>query len=822
MTMDERRLAAIVFTDIVGYTSMMADDEQAALNAVAQQREVLGPIIESHSGQWLKEMGDGTLSSFPSATNAVQCAIDIQKQLKDYPNFKIRIGVHLGDVVFTQTDVFGDGVNIAARIEPNAMPGGIAISGSVYDTLSNNKHFKTVFLGEKTLKNVGRPLRIYAISNDELPVGEPFANDAPPIKARTTRATFNPDSIKRNAIIAASAALVILLIVGFQFIPTVDTLPTDDLLTQREVAPVLTQQQEAPPTNDALPTNDPSEDLILAAQEINETAQPQTDTTTTEAELSANDDRAQVVSSEPVFVSPVQPGLIVATDSVPVEVSSPEDELPAVVLESPSVTTLSSGNTSPSLPAGPDRSSSRDKSIAVLPLTNLSADPENAYFAAGVHEEILGQLAKISELRVISRRSVLQYEDTTENIASIADALNVATIMEGSVRFSGNRVRITCQLINVSNDTPIWSQTYERELEDIFSIQADVALQAAAAMQASLLPSELNRIEQAATQSTEAYTLYLQSNYRAEQQSYSVTTSPDGWIQQGIKDLERAVELDSGFAQAYAQLAYVQSFSGFSRIFEGNNSQAEQAAIINANRAIELDPYLSKAYSVLAISAVVNRRWSDFLDYADKILALPDIETTTYSDLAIGYAVMQRYERSVELIESAVLSDPNSAAMRWLSIVVALVSRDYENVLVITEQYAALGGDTNSYHLYRAAALEFLGRDDEAALALSQISGDLSNQDFGFYPFYSYLNCKSGNQTAMQLFAAQQTIFNLTLSNIGCRLALGDLDGIYDIVRALMITGVAFPDLGEVFDKLKEDDRYSEIENYMSLPEEAF
>ena len=174
--MDERRLVAIMFTDIVGYTVMMAEDEEQALQAIAQHREILKPLVEKHKGSWLKEMGDGTLSSFPSTIEAINCATDIQKKLNDLSTFKIRIGIHLGDVVFTDTDVFGDGVNVASRIEPTSIAGGIAISGQVYDTITSNKSIEAKYLGEKTLKHVRRPVRIYAISSSNLPTAEVFSS----------------------------------------------------------------------------------------------------------------------------------------------------------------------------------------------------------------------------------------------------------------------------------------------------------------------------------------------------------------------------------------------------------------------------------------------------------------------------------------------------------------------------------------------------------------------------------------------------------------------------------------------------------------------
>lgn len=359
MTTDDRRLAAIMFTDIVGYTSLMADDEQAALNIVAQQRDTLRPVIESHGGQWLKEMGDGTLSSFSSATSAVQCAIEVQQQLKQYVSFKVRIGVHLGDVVFTDTDVFGDGVNIASRIEPNAEPGGIAISGSVYDTLSNNKHFQTVLLGEKTLKNVGRPLRIYAISNDGLPVGPTFAATA--INTDKSPSFFQLSITRSKPLIVPTAAIAILIFVSLLFVrPQLSALNQDSNNSFAEVPEVqlLNSDELIEPANNQAPEaiDDASVAAELNATEITNTgisnqisaANAQTSTATLETEelidgaiehaakgKEENSEGTQIVLSEPAFVSPTQPGLVIASDSIPVQTLNTTVKPPTAVLESP-------------------------------------------------------------------------------------------------------------------------------------------------------------------------------------------------------------------------------------------------------------------------------------------------------------------------------------------------------------------------------------------------------------------------------------------------------------------------------------------------------
>ncbi|MCH8024395.1 MAG: tetratricopeptide repeat protein, partial [Candidatus Marinimicrobia bacterium] len=164
-----RKLAAIMFTDIVGYTALMGKDEQKALDLLHQNRDFLKPLIQAYNGEWLKEIGDGTLSSFASAVEAVNCALEIQQTLLDDPDLQLRIGIHIGDVVFEGGDVFGDGVNVASRIEPLAEPGGICVSEQIYDSIRNKPDIGTAFLGAKMLKNVDHPIQVYALTGEGLP-----------------------------------------------------------------------------------------------------------------------------------------------------------------------------------------------------------------------------------------------------------------------------------------------------------------------------------------------------------------------------------------------------------------------------------------------------------------------------------------------------------------------------------------------------------------------------------------------------------------------------------------------------------------------------
>ena len=167
-----RKLAAIMFTDIVGYTSLMSRDEDNALRILQKNRDVIKLLVAQFNGDFLKEMGDGTLSSFPSVVDAVNCVLEIQNSLKDETDFKLRIGIHLGDVIVEDGDVFGDGVNVASRIENLAEPGGICISERVYHDIRNKPVLQVAFLGEKSLKNVDYPVKIYALSRGASPIAD--------------------------------------------------------------------------------------------------------------------------------------------------------------------------------------------------------------------------------------------------------------------------------------------------------------------------------------------------------------------------------------------------------------------------------------------------------------------------------------------------------------------------------------------------------------------------------------------------------------------------------------------------------------------------
>jgi adenylate cyclase len=364
-----RKLAAILSADVVGYSRLMGEDEQATIATLSASRDIFKATIAAHQGRVVDTAGDSVLAMFPSVAEAVQSAVDIQQALQTRNDalpparrMFFRIGVNLGDVL-EQADgtIYGDGVNIAARLEALAEPGGICIAGSVYDTVRTKLPLTYDALGEQSVKNIRHPVRAYRV--------RPKPEAAAPRRGQVRRAL----AWGRRRIVW----VVAVLLVG---------------------GAVVAWQAVWRPT------------LVM-------------DT------------------------APERPGETVG-QAASVQVVRALDKY----------------------------------RLAVLPFVNLSRNPEEDYFADGMTEELISQLAKLRALRVIARTSVMQYKGTGKGIADIGQELQVGTILEGSVRTAANQVRITAQLIDVPSQTHLWSMEYDRAFQDIFAIQRDIATRVAKAL----------------------------------------------------------------------------------------------------------------------------------------------------------------------------------------------------------------------------------------------------------------------------------------------------------------------------------------------------
>jgi TolB-like protein/class 3 adenylate cyclase len=397
---DERRLAAILFTDIVGYTALMAESEERGLAARARHRELVAPLVAEHRGEAIEARGDESLSVFSTALDAVRCALAIEDRLAGEPDLRLHIGIHLGDIVLRDGEVSGDGVNIASRICALSPEGGLCVSGEVYQSVRNQGDIEAVSLGDHDLKNVGRPVAVYAL-------GRPGAIPT----------SLRPPSRPGRSLGYAAAVALVLLAVG-----------------------VFAWWSRTPPT--------------LQTRTI--------------------------------------------------------------------------------------------RSIAVLPLENLSGDPAQEYFTAGLTEALISDLARIASLGVVSRTSVMQYAGSRKRLPEIADELGVDAVVEGSVLRAGDSVRVTVQLVDARSDRHIWSQSYERDLRDVLALQNEVSHAISREIQLQLAPDV--DVTDAPPVVPEAYDAFLKGVFFLEQQGRANHLK-------AVQLLERAVELDPTYAPAWAQLA---------------------------------------------------------------------------------------------------------------------------------------------------------------------------------------------------------------------------------------------------------------------------
>jgi TolB-like protein/Tfp pilus assembly protein PilF len=367
------------------------------------------------------------------------------------------------------------------------------------------------------------------------------------------------------------------------------------------------------------------------------------------------------------------------------------------------------------------------KSIAVLPFENVSEDKANAYFADGIQDEILSTIGKIGDLKVISRTSTTKYKSRPENLRQVAAELGVATVLEGSVQKAGNRVRIIVQLIDAQNDAYLWSETYDRELKDIFSVESEVAQNIAGALKAKLTPEAAQSLEQVPTRDVEAYNLYLKAGYY-------VREATEGNGDQAIvlpKALDlyaQAIAKDPSFALAWAQASYVHSWMHW---FGVDDSPAQmQLAEDAARRAFALNPHLPEAHVALGYVAYWGKR-----DYAKALAefeqarkALPN-NSTVISAIAFVYRRLGKWQMALEQFYRAAALDPQDASVIRGAGDTAIAMRRYPEALKQFDRSLAIQPGYWSA-LCDAALVHILsnGQIDKANKALAEIPAHVDPQ----------------------------------------------------------------------------------------------
>jgi adenylate cyclase len=520
-----RKLAAIMFTDMVGYSALAQRNEALALELLEEQRRLMRTIFPKHEGTEIKTIGDGFLVEFSSALAAVLCGIEIQEAITKrnsanplQGNFQVRIGIHAGDVVRHADDMIGDGVNIAARIVPLGGAGGICISQQVFDQVENHLAKSLKRMGSVTLKNIKQPLEVYWVEYDGAPCGPP-----------------NLFQISKFSV--------------------------------------------------------------------------------------------------------------------------------------------------------------TEKSIAVLPFVSMSLDQENEYLSDGLTEDLIMAFSRLKGLRVPARTSSFAFKGKNEDIRWIGQQLDVRTILEGSVRKAGNRLRITAQLINVADGNHLWSQTFDREMQEVFAIQDEITRAIVHALEMQLIGAGDQPVAKHGTYNTDAYQLYLQAKYHF----YKFTG--DGF-RRCIECCKKALQIEPSYALAYAALSLCYQ-TGW---FYGFLSFEEKLAGIGAHdlaaeKAVELDPDLAETQTALAIVRSWNERdWLRGEDCFKRAIKLNPNYVTAHEHYAIVLGCMRRTDEAMIHARLAQQLDPLSPMINLHAGFTYWLIRRYD--LVLEQAHKLLDLESNFFAAY--------------------------------------------------------------------------------------------------------------------------
>lgn len=589
MASDEgvRKLAAILSADVVGYSKLMSRDERATVKTLKEYRSAITRVVERRKGRVVDSPGDNILADFPSAVEAVQSAVEILKVLEgrnlELPTdrrMEFRIGVNLGDVIEEQDGtIYGDGVNIAARMEALAEAGGICISNTVYDAIEGKVDFGFDFLGAQTVKNIDRPINVYRVR-------------AEPGHAR--RVPSPRSGIWRWFVPAAIGVVVVAIgLVAWQLIGV-------------------------PPSEEKLESDKP----------------------------------------ETVDLAPTKP------------------------------------------------------TIAVLPFANLSQDADQEWFADGLTESLITDLAKLSNVLVIARNSVFRYKGKPVDVQQVSRELGANYVVEGSVQTTDDIVRINAQIIDGSSGTHVWSERYDRGLAAYFGIQDEIVEQIIASLDIAVLRGERARLNMQSTDNLEAYEFHR----RATELHYdSQAVDCPGLVT--YRDLmQKALELDPNYSSAHVGLASYHYDAALYGCLPAETSFRETVAW--SNKAIEVNPLDAEAYAFLSIAHMSLRDFDEFVEAGEKAFELSPNNVVHLAVYAWGLTHVRRYERAKLLIEKAIRLQPFHDAW-WLNVraMANFWLGDYETALeAIDAAYARTPHHTYTL-VYKTVILSAMGQTEAARTA---------------------------------------------------------------------------------------------------------
>ena len=583
----KRKLTAILSADVEGYSRLMGEDEDGTIRTLTTYRELMSTLIEKHRGRVVDSPGDNLLAEFGSVVDGVRCAVEIQEELRvrnaelpENRKMEFRIGINLGDVVEEGERIYGDGVNITARVEGLSEGGGICISGTVYDSIKNKLSLSYESMGEHTVKNITEPVRVYRMR-----IG-PEA--AAPAVSKEKRARL------RGWQKAAIAGVGLLIVVA--------------------AAIAIWNFYLRPP--------------------------------------------------------PMEPASV---------------EKMAFPL--------------------PDK-----PSIAVLPFVNMSEDPKQEYFSDGLSEEIITALSKLPHMFVIARNSTFSYKGKPVKVKQVAEELGVRYVLEGSVRKSEDRVRITAQLIDAITGHHLWAERYDRELRDIFAIQDEITLKIITALRVELTGGESARLYAKGTENLEAYLRVLQGG-----EHFRRLNKED--MVMARKMFEKAIALDPQYPTPYAMLGWTylnDVFLGWSK----SPRESMKRAVASAQKCIALDDSFPAAHGLLSWVYMMKRQHDRAIAEAEKAVALDPNSADAHGWLGNVLNFAGRPEEAIFALERAIRLNPNSPS--WYLHMLGMAYREtgrYEESITACKK-ALQRQPTNIYaHLVLAATYSLLNRQEEARAA---------------------------------------------------------------------------------------------------------
>ncbi len=584
----KRKLTAIFSADVKGYSRLMADDEEATVGTINAYRDVMTGLIKDHRGRVVDAKGDNVLAEFPSVVDAVRCAVQFQKELAErnselpeHRRMEFRVGINLGDVIEENETIYGDGVNVAARLEGMAEGGGICISGTAFDQVGKKLPLGYEFLGEQTVKNIEKPIRVYKVLVDPKAVGKVIGENRR-LKMWHWTAIFG---------------LAVLIIVG-------GVLALWEFYVRPDVAPASIEKMAYP------------------------------------------------------------------------------------------------------LPAKP--------SIAVLPFDNMSKDPEQDYFCDGITEDIITALAKIPGLFVIARNSTFTYKGKPVKVQQVAEDLGVRYVLEGSVRKSKDRVRVTAQLIDAITGKHLWAEQYDRDLKDIFALQDEITLKILTELQVKLTEAEQARLLAKGTDNLGAYLKLLQGRehfYRMNKENNALARAM----------FQEAIALDPVYPKPYAFLATIHLMD----MWLGSSKSPRESlakAIELTQKAIALDDSYATAHGLLGNLYIMTRQYDKGIAECERGVALDPNSASALGWLGQNLYWADRSEEAIPVLEKAIRLNPIPPS--WYLWSLAMAYRDtgrYEEAISACEKVLHREPKNVIARLVLASTYSLSGREEEARAEAAEI-----------------------------------------------------------------------------------------------------